>query len=56
MSIGRVERRLAVIPAVDVAGHSQLMGADEEGFPQHRAFSADSAPPRAIAPPASAIQ
>ena len=28
---GRVERRLAAIPAADVAGYSRLMGADEEG-------------------------
>jgi adenylate cyclase len=28
---GRVERRLAAILAVDVAGYSRLMGADEEG-------------------------
>jgi adenylate cyclase len=27
----RVERRLAAILAVDVAGYSRLMGADEEG-------------------------
>src|SRR5438874_12144573 len=27
----RVERRLAAIMAVDVAGYSRLMGADEEG-------------------------
>src|SRR5215472_5993163 len=27
----RVERRLAAIPAADVAGYSRLMGADEEG-------------------------
>ena len=26
-----VERRLAAIPAADVAGYSRLMGADEEG-------------------------
>ena len=31
MSGGRVERRLAAILAVDVAGYSRLMGADEEG-------------------------
>jgi class 3 adenylate cyclase len=31
MSEGRVERRLAAILAVDVAGYSRLMGADEEG-------------------------
>ena len=31
MSDGRVERRLAAIPAVDVAGYSRLMGEDEEG-------------------------
>jgi TolB-like protein/class 3 adenylate cyclase len=31
MSQGRVERRLAAIMAVDVAGYSRLMGADEEG-------------------------
>src|SRR6516165_10754961 len=31
MSQGRVERRLAAILAVDVAGYSRLMGADEEG-------------------------
>ena len=30
MSEGRVERRLAAILAVDVAGYSRLMGADEE--------------------------
>jgi class 3 adenylate cyclase len=28
---GRVERRLAAILAVDVAGYSRLMGEDEEG-------------------------
>jgi class 3 adenylate cyclase len=28
---GRVERRLAAVLAVDVAGHSRLMGADEVG-------------------------
>jgi adenylate cyclase len=27
----RVERRLAAVPAVDVAGYSRLMGEDEEG-------------------------
>ena len=31
MSEARVERRLAVILAVDVAGYSRLMGADDEG-------------------------
>jgi len=31
MSEGRIERRLAAILAVDVAGYSRLMGADEEG-------------------------
>jgi TolB-like protein/Flp pilus assembly protein TadD len=31
MSEGRFERRLAAILAVDVAGYSRLMGADEEG-------------------------
>ena len=31
MSEGRVERRLAAILAVDVAGYSRLMGKDEEG-------------------------
>jgi len=31
MSDGRVYRRLAAIVAVDVAGYSRLMGADEEG-------------------------
>ncbi|HTV66950.1 MAG TPA: tetratricopeptide repeat protein [Rhizobiaceae bacterium] len=31
MSEGRVERRLAAILAVDVAGYSRLTGADEEG-------------------------
>jgi hypothetical protein len=31
MSEGRAERRLAAILAVDVAGYSRLMGADEEG-------------------------
>src|SRR3984893_3190185 len=31
MGEGRVERRLAAILAVDVAGYSRLMGADEEG-------------------------
>jgi TolB-like protein/class 3 adenylate cyclase len=31
MSEGRVERRLAAILAIDVAGYSHLMGADEEG-------------------------
>jgi len=31
MSEGRVERRLAAILAIDVAGYSRLMGADEEG-------------------------
>src|SRR5689334_15041897 len=31
MSDGRVERRLAAILAVDVAGYSRLIGADEEG-------------------------
>jgi adenylate cyclase len=31
MSEARVERRLAAILAVDVAGYSRLMGADEEG-------------------------
>ena len=30
MSEGRVERRLAAILAIDVAGYSRLMGADEE--------------------------
>src|SRR6516164_6030388 len=34
MSEGRVERRLAAILAVDVAGHSRLMGEDEEGTHQ----------------------
>ena len=31
MSGERIERRLAAILAVDVAGYSRLMGADEEG-------------------------
>jgi len=31
VSEGRVERRLAAILAVDVAGYSRLMGEDEEG-------------------------
>ena len=31
MSQGRVERRLAAIVAVDVAGYSRLMGVDDEG-------------------------
>jgi class 3 adenylate cyclase len=31
MSEGRVERRLTAVLAVDVAGYSRLMGADEEG-------------------------
>src|SRR5512133_4159304 len=31
MSEGRIERRLAAILVVDVAGYSRLMGADEEG-------------------------
>jgi class 3 adenylate cyclase len=31
MSGQRVERRLAAILAIDVAGYSRLMGADEEG-------------------------
>src|SRR6476619_7244704 len=31
MSEGRIERRLAAILAVDVAGYSRLMGQDEEG-------------------------
>ena len=31
MSERRVERRLAAILAVDVAGYSRLMGVDEEG-------------------------
>jgi TolB-like protein/class 3 adenylate cyclase len=31
LATGRVERRLAAILAVDVAGYSRLMGADEEG-------------------------
>jgi class 3 adenylate cyclase len=31
MATERVERRLAAILAVDVAGYSRLMGADEEG-------------------------
>jgi adenylate cyclase len=31
MSGERVERRLAAILAVDVAGYSRLMGEDEEG-------------------------
>ena len=31
MAEARVERRLAAILAVDVAGYSRLMGVDEEG-------------------------
>jgi len=31
MAADRVERKLAVILAADVAGYSQLMGADEDG-------------------------
>src|ERR1700688_1762423 len=31
MTDGRVERRLAAVLAVDVAGYSRLMGADEVG-------------------------
>jgi len=38
MSEGRVERRLAAILAVDVAGYSRLMGVDEEGT--HESFKA----------------
>ena len=38
MSGGRVERRLAAILAVDVAGYSRLMGEDEEGT--HQRFKA----------------
>ncbi len=34
----RVERRLAAVMAVDVAGYSRLMGEDEEGT--HAAFKA----------------
>ena len=34
MSELRVERRLAAILAVDVAGYSRLMGEDEEGTPR----------------------
>src|SRR5438045_4541425 len=34
LSVGRVERRLAAILAVDVASYSRLMGADEEGTHQ----------------------
>ena len=34
MSEGRVERRLAAILAVDVAGYSRLMGEEEEGTHQ----------------------
>src|SRR5215470_3458925 len=34
----RIERRLAAILAADVAGHSRLMGADEEGT--HAALTA----------------
>jgi adenylate cyclase len=32
MAEARVQRRLAAILAVDVAGYSRLMGADEEGI------------------------
>jgi adenylate cyclase len=35
MSEARVERRLAAILAVDVAGYSRLIGADEEGTHKH---------------------
>ena len=31
MAEARIERRLAAILAADVAGHSRLMGTDEEG-------------------------
>ena len=47
MSEGRVERRLAAILAVDVAGYSRLMGADEEGtLAALRAVRRDLADPK----------
>src|SRR5215472_15464212 len=47
MSEARVERRLAAILAVDVAGYSRLMGADEEGtLPALRAVRRELADPK----------
>ena len=40
----RIERRLAAIPATDVAGYSRLIGADEEGtLARLRAHRSDGA-------------
>jgi adenylate cyclase len=47
MSGARVERRLAAILAVDVAGYSRLMGEDEEGtLPALRAVRRELADPK----------
>jgi adenylate cyclase len=44
---GRVERRLAAILAVDVAGYSRLMGADEEGtHERHKALRRELLDPK----------
>jgi adenylate cyclase len=49
MSKGRVERRLAAIMAVDVAGYSRLMGADEEGtLRQLQAIRRDLTDPKIV--------
>jgi class 3 adenylate cyclase len=44
LATGRLERRLAAILAVDVAGYSRLMGADEEGT--HERLKAQRRAPR----------
>jgi adenylate cyclase len=47
MGVERVERRLAAIVAVDVAGYSRLMGRDEEGtLAALRAIRRDLSDPR----------
>jgi hypothetical protein len=34
LSVERMERRLAAVPAADVAGYGRLMGRDESACPQ----------------------
>ena len=47
MGVERVERRLAAIVAVDVAGYSRLMGRDEEGtLAELRAIRRDLSDPQ----------
>ncbi len=45
MSEGNAQRRLAAIVAIDVAGYSRLMGADEQGTLAALKAHRDAMPP-----------